>query len=308
MNNEKLPSILIVDDEPMNLRILNEYLEDMGYLIEEAHDGAEAWAILQESPDKFDLILLDRIMPNMDGLEVLKKIKKHPDLKQIPVIMQTASVEKSEVLEGLQAGCYYYLSKPYDEEMLLSIVDTAIESYRSARLLHQSLQKEKEQHSLGLSMLDTASFRFQTMDEARVITNILAAISPSSCDITVGLFELLVNAVEHGNLALSYDDKSRLLKKHQWLQEIECRLNMPEYKNRYATVYFEKQVDKIYIVIKDKGEGFDWKQYLEFSPERATHSHGRGIAMAKSICFTNIEYFGKGNEVRVTLDPNCPAA
>ncbi len=302
MSNEELSNILIVDDEPMNLRILHEYLEDSDYLIEEAHDGAEAWAILEKFPNKFDVILLDRMMPHMDGLEVLKKIKQHPDLKQIPVIMQTASVEKSEVLEGLQAGCYYYLSKPYDEDMLLPIVETAIDSFRSARLLHRSLQEEKAQHSLGLSMLETANFRFQTIDEARVIANILAAISPSSCNVTIGLFELLINAVEHGNLELSYEDKSRLLKEHQWPQEIERRLNMPEYKNRYASIYFEKQNDKIRFIIKDQGKGFEWKQYLEFSPDRATHSHGRGIAMANSIYFNNIEYFGKGNEVRVTLE------
>jgi len=301
IDNESLSNILIVDDEPKNLLILHEYLEDMDYLIEEAHDGVEAWDILQQFPHKFDVILLDRSMPNMNGLEVLKKIKEHPDLKQIPVIMQTASVEKSEVLEGLQAGCYYYLSKPYDDDMLLPIVETAIDSYRSIRLLHQSLQEEKAQHSLGLSMLETASFRFRTINEARVIANILAAISPSSCNVTVGLFELLLNAVEHGNLALSYDDKSRLLKEHQWVQEIERRLDMPEYKSRYVTVYFEKQIDKIYCVIKDQGEGFNWNHYLEFSPERATHSHGRGIAMANSIYFDNIEYFGKGNEVRVTI-------
>jgi len=290
-------SILIVDDEPKNLRILKEYLSDMDYHTVEATDGAEAWSILQQSAHQFDAILLDRMMPNMGGMEVLEKIKAHPDLNMLPVIMQTAAVEKHEVLEGMQAGCYYYLCKPFDEDMLISIVNTAVADHRNYR----SLQEEMQQHSLSLALLESGRFRFRTLDEGRTLTKLLAKVCPDPGKVAVGLSELIVNAVEHGNLGISYTDKSLLQANQEWDLEIERRLSLPEYAARYVSVEFERRAEEISFVIKDQGKGFEWQRYLEISPERATHSHGRGIAMANMLSFDDIEYRGNGNEVRVTL-------
>ncbi len=292
-------NILIVDDEPKNLRILNEYLIDADYHTVEATDGVEAWSILQQSEHQFDAILLDRMMPNMDGMEVLKKIKEHPDLKMVPVIMQTAAVEKHEILEGLQAGCYYYLTKPFEEDMLMSIVRTAVADYHNYR----SLQEEMQQHSLSLTLLESGLFRFRTLDEGRTLTRLLAAVCPDPTEVAMGLSELFINAVEHGNLGISYTDKSRLLKDQEWEQEVERRLGLPEYVDRYVTVEFEQCAEEISFVIKDQGEGFEWQQYLEISTERATDSHGRGIAMASMLSFDDIEYRGNGNEVKVSIHP-----
>ena len=83
--------ILAVDDEAFNLDIIGEYLEEVGHEVIQAEDGSIAMNILAKNSD-IDLIVLDRMMPNMDGMEVLKKVKQHPELRTIPVIMQTAMV------------------------------------------------------------------------------------------------------------------------------------------------------------------------------------------------------------------------
>lgn len=75
MNN---PRILAVDDEPFNLEIIEEYLEVDGYEIHTAEDGLEAWSILEQGANRYDAILLDRMMPQMDGMAVLARIKGHP--------------------------------------------------------------------------------------------------------------------------------------------------------------------------------------------------------------------------------------
>lgn len=112
-----------------------------------------------------------------------------------------------------------------------------------------------------------------------------------------GISELIVNAIEHGNLGISYDDKTELNKQGKWLDEIDKRLKLPENKDKRVIVNYKKEKKIITLNICDEGEGFNWEEYMEISPSRATDNHGRGIAMSKIISFDTIEYKGKGNEV-----------
>ena len=297
MNNKK-PNILVADDEEILLEVLNNYLDGMGYNTVRANDGKEAWSILQDPSQQFDAIILDRMMPNMDGLDVLKKIKSHPSLSNIPVIMQTASKEDHEVLEGLQAGCYYYLAKPFDEDIFTSIVKTAVSEYLNYCALNEELQEQNQ----GLMLLDSGNFRFRTLNESRILTTLIAAACPEPARVASGLSEILINAVEHGNLGISYTEKSRLLAERKWEQEIEQRLEQPKYSNLHVSIKFNRNEKGISIEVIDQGEGFEWEQYMEISPERSDHVHGRGIAMAKLLSFDNIEYKGNGNHVIVTLN------
>ena len=98
------PTILIVDDEPINLEIICAHLEDDGYTLITASNGDEAWARIESAPGQFDAIILDRMMPEMDGMQVLANIKDNDLLAQVPVVMQTARAENQEVVEGLRAG------------------------------------------------------------------------------------------------------------------------------------------------------------------------------------------------------------
>lgn len=257
-------NILIVDDEPLLRDMINKYLTDMDYNTTEASDGVEAWSILQQSIHLFDAVILDRNMPNMNGLELLKNIKAHPILNNIPVIMQTASTEKHEILEGLEAGCYYYLTKPFQKNVLTSIVKTAVSDHLNYRLLQEELKKQGE----SLSLLDSGSFSYHNLDESRVLTKLLAAACPEPDKVANGLSELLINAVEHGNLEISYTEKSNLLANHKWEEEIEHRLKQSKYASRYVSVQFERNANAISIEITDQGKGFEWQEYLQISPER----------------------------------------
>ena len=119
-------TVLAVDDEDYNLKIISYHLKNENFEVVTAGDGQEAWDSLTENPKKFDAILLDRSMPRMSGMEVLKRIKSHDILKVIPVIFQTAMKHQDDILEGLQAGAYYYLTKPYKRDDLRAIVKAAV--------------------------------------------------------------------------------------------------------------------------------------------------------------------------------------
>ena len=134
-----MAKILVVDDEPFNLDIVAEYLDEMDFELVMVESGEAAWDELTRPDSSFDLVLLDRMMPGMDGIQVLKKIKGDAELRGIPVIMQTAATSPEQVREGLAAGAFYYLTKPFEGEALQTIIRSALDDMRTRRELNANL-------------------------------------------------------------------------------------------------------------------------------------------------------------------------
>ena len=105
--------ILCVDDEPANLKLLEAVLAPRGYEIVKAHNGREA--LEQIAVLKIDLVLLDAMMPEMNGFEVCRVIKNSDLYRNIPVIMITALTSKKDRIQGIEAGAEDFISKPFDQ-------------------------------------------------------------------------------------------------------------------------------------------------------------------------------------------------
>lgn len=294
---EKNPAVLVVDDEIFNLELISDYLHEFDIDAVCLESGESVLTVLQESPDRFSAILLDRMMPGMNGIEVLKRIKNDKMINRLPVIMQTATSGRKNMLEGLTAGAYYYLSKPYDQATLIAIVKTAIRDYQHYVQIQNSLKQSVQ----TLKMMDKGIFNFKSIAEGRSLATLLANACPDSERVVLGLTELIINAVEHGNLAITYKEKSILNAAGSWESEVTKRLTSSVYKDKSVTVEFSRGESEISFVIIDQGEGFDWKKFIKISPDRAFDSHGRGIALASSISFKNVEYHGNGNKVCATV-------
>lgn len=295
---DKKATVLIVDDEPFNVEIILEYLDEEGYELRTARDGQDAWNQLEAEPGRFDLVLLDRMMPNMDGMEVLEKIKSHPVLMELPVILQTALASKQDIADGMKAGAYYYLTKPFEEETLRSVIGTAV----GDRLRYRSMQQQIDMSSKIDELMQEGQFSFSTLDEARDMATMLSNICPDPQRVVVGMAELLINAVEHGNLGITYEEKGTLKDEGSWLSEVEKRLEMPQYSDKKVTVKIHRNNSKIDFIISDEGEGFEYSDFLDMDPDRAFDNHGRGIAMSRLLSFDHLEYRGKGNEVLVSVN------
>lgn len=295
--NKNKKKILIVDDEELNVKILKLDLIEEGYQISVAFDGVQAVKILRQDSN-FDVILLDRMMPNMDGMEVLKIIKSDPILAKIPVIMQTAASTEEQILEGIQAGVFYYLTKPFKHETLLAIVASSIKDKEHQTFIENEVARFK--NSLGL--MEMSSFSFRTPEEAQSLAYLLASFCPNPERAASGILEMMFNAIEHGNLEIDYNQKKQLLFENRWLDEINKRLADPLYKERRAKIQFQRNEDNICLCIIDQGKGFNWMKFMSFAPERATDPNGRGILMAKQTCFNNIEYIAPGNVVYCTIN------
>lgn len=140
-------------------------------------------------------------------------------------------------------------------------------------------------------------FIVRTMKEAELLAQQLAQWCPNPSKALIGLSELLFNAVEHGNLGISYKEKSLLNETGQWDEEIDRRLNLPENSHKTVTVQMWQMTNEIYFLIQDQGDGFDWQPFMHIDPARQLHSHGRGIAWANTVSFSHLEYLGTGNAV-----------
>jgi CheY-like chemotaxis protein len=291
--------VLVVDDEQLNLFIIEEFLEQEDIELVMHSNPLEAWASLSAPESNFSLVVLDRMMPELDGMELLRRMKRESRFADIPVIMQTAASSPDQVREGLEAGAYYYLTKPYEPEALISIVRAALEDRRGRRQLRSRAARLEEAQAL----IRNVEYRFVTLEDIASLVPVLADMCPVPDAVAPGLSDLMVNAVEHGNLGVTYQEKSLLKWEGDWEGEIQRRLALPQFHGRFATVRVEREPQALTFTISDQGAGFEWGKFLNFDPERAFDPNGRGIAMARMMSFSALEYQGKGNVVvaRVSL-------
>lgn len=285
--------LLLVDDEPFNLELMTDLLEDAGYDTQQALNGEDAWQILQQEGERFSAILLDKMMPGISGVDLLKRIKASGRLAFLPVIMQTAVGAAASVQESLAGGAFYYLTKPFSRDMLLAVVGAATEHWDR----HQYFVELANQQLDALQHLEQASFGFRQLHEARSVTALLARTSHSPEKTATGLFELIVNAIEHGNLELDYQEKTQLQREDRWQETLQQRLADPVLGAREVRVDMQRHGRDLHFTIRDQGKGFDWARYLVDDPTQLISSHGRGILIARKLSFDQLHYQGNGSQV-----------
>ena len=142
------PRILIVDDEPMNLDILQTRLSVHGYEILTATNGEEALAVATAQHP--DLILLDIMMPKIDGIDVCRRLKADASLPFMPIILVTAKADSKDVVAGLEAGAEEYLTKPIDQAALVARV--------------KSMLRIKALHGFLIQLSESTILRFRLME------------------------------------------------------------------------------------------------------------------------------------------------
>jgi DNA-binding response OmpR family regulator len=289
--------ILLVDDDDFIRLVIGENLAQLGYRVDIAQDGQEAWEKISLNPKEYDLVLLDKNMPGMDGITLLKRIRADSSMAELSVVMLTGADRAEDIVEGLAAGAYYYLVKPATQEVLSRVVKNALQESMKKRELLERIGQQRN----NLRLMRRAIFSFRTIKEARDLALLLADVSMNPERTVSGYSELLINAVEHGNLGISYAEKSQFLSEDRWAEEVELRLQSPLHAAQMVEVVVDKGADTFTVTITDQGQGFKWQKYMQFEPERAFDLHGRGIAMSNGLSFDHLEYLGKGNSVVTTV-------
>ena len=286
--------ILAIDDDSMVHKLLEFSLKDFEFPVRTVSSAQQGQDILSFEKKDVLAIILDWEMPGMNGLEFLRWLKSNRKFREIPVIMLTGKNAKEDIKIGIDSGAYYYVTKPFNKDFLRSILNAAINDYQ--QVLH--LKSQVEDARYPFSTLIDATFHIRTMEEAQRLS-VLIANATTNPEENLIICELMNNAIEHGNLGIKYEEKSKLVDNNTLHTEINRRLMLPENKGKYAEISFKKNDEHLIITIKDQGKGFNYKRYLTFDEKRVFDNHGRGIAMANSLL--DIKYIGKGNKVRVNI-------
>lgn len=171
--------ILIVDDEERMRKLIKDFLKVKGYSILEAEDGEKAIEIFEENKTKISLILLDVMMPKLDGWSVLRQIRQN---SKVPIIMLTARGEEQDELFGFELGVDEYISKPFSPKILVARVEA---------ILKRSHGDKKEIKDFGGIEIDK---------EGRTVK-----VDGKALELSLREYELLVYLVENENIALSRD-------------------------------------------------------------------------------------------------------
>ena len=171
--------ILVVDDESRMRKLLKDFLSTKGYHILEAEDGEKALDIFEENRNKIKLVLLDVMMPKLDGWSVLRKIRQESNL---PVIMLTARGEEQDELFGFELGVDEYISKPFSPKILVARVEA---------LLRRTVKQQNSVKNYGGIELDS---------EGRTVK-----VDSKNIELSLREFELLKYLIDNKGIALSRD-------------------------------------------------------------------------------------------------------
>lgn len=171
--------ILVVDDESRMRKLIKDFLVAKGYSILEAEDGEKALQVFEENAEKISLILLDVMMPKLDGWSVLRQIRQ---TSKVPIIMLTARGEEQDELFGFELGVDEYISKPFSPKILVARVEA---------ILKRTQGNKKEIKDSGGIEIDK---------EGRTVT-----VDGKILELSLREYELLVYLVENENIALSRD-------------------------------------------------------------------------------------------------------
>jgi response regulator RpfG family c-di-GMP phosphodiesterase len=264
----------------------------------EAESSAEAKAILKENQGNISAIVTSFVLPDVDGIDFLRDLKRDLSSNYIPSIVITNDINEKNLVESMNAGAFYYLERPFGESVFVSVLQKALKDYTT-----YVFYLGKAQNVNISRLICRGQFAFQTFKEGYEVADWLASLCAGQArdDLVVGFIELLINAVEHGNLEVGYDEKSEMMKEGNYIEKVLKRLELPKFKDRYVLVEFEHRKTELEVTICDEGKGFDFENYLVMDKKRMFHSHGKGIIMAKNLYFDELFYTEPGNKVTAKI-------
>jgi two-component system, OmpR family, response regulator len=269
--SEPAKSLLVVDDDKDLCRMLEKFLTGKGFAVDLAYDGEAA--IRSVSGNRYDLIILDIMMPGIDGYEVCQRLKTQREYNPIPILMLSAKGTEQDRIVGFKTGADAYVTKPFDIMGLVATINETIDRRR------QSLEKYGLRNKIKFEF----ESRFSYLEKVNDLIGRLFAhteLSPDEIwELKLAMHELGINAIEHGNK-----------KNPDKIVRIECTI-------------FEERLE---FIVEDEGEGFELDRVPDPTDDDGMQrDRGRGIYLVSKLV-DDIEYENNGSRVRMVRFFNSP--
>jgi len=295
--------ILVVDDQEDILRFLVDVLEGEGYEVLTASDGVAALEQYRQHRPAFTLT--DISMPGLSGLDLLRQIKAFNP--EAAVMLMTGAGSEGFAIEALRGGAVNYFNKPVD----INELTTTLQRYAPLASGYDF------EHYAG-DFLSEEQLRFELRNDIAQVNHVVQmivtharTIFPLSLLFTLrfGLYEMIINAIEHGNLGITYADKSHALEGNQLAELIRERANEPDRIGTRVRIACQISPEGLRCRIRDEGQGFNHSMYSSVSDpaslfeQMGTSLHGRGILLTR-LQFDEMTFNDTGNEVSILK--RCP--
>lgn len=289
---EKIPTVLIVDDNPNNIKIIALILRSLKYKIVIATNGEQAIELVDQIQP--DIVLLDVMMPKLDGFETCKLIKSNETYKNLPIIFITALSDTESLVKGFKVGGVDFITKPFNKDELISRVNTHLELKRTRDELQKTTEhlaelnvlKDKMFSVIGHDLRSPLSSVKMTLEFLSQVTGDDQSISENisiMLKTTDEVFSLLENLLgwaksQSGNLFIQQEtiDLEDVANSILMLNKGNANLKSIELKNeieRGTTVYAD--LNTLKIVLRNL-----ISNAIKFTPEQ-------GVIKIKSVCFDN---------------------
>jgi len=291
-------NILIIDDNNDLLEYLKDFFMIYNYeviLAETGNEGIEKFR--QYRPD---IVISDMRLPDKNGNIVVKEIKEMD--KDVPIIIITGYSDKQLILSAMRNGALDLLKKPFkpkDLRYLINKIETLFKKIK-VKLSSSFVQWEKRELRIFNDIYiisPVVNFIFNNIDY----------ISDDVSFMKNGLQEILINAVEHGNLDITYEEKQTLLEKGDYNHSLKEKAALPEYQGKYVNIRVFSTPDYLKIIVEDMGKGFDLSAIPDpNNPENFLRESGKGILMAMHA-FDRVDFNDVGNQVSMIKYTNSEA-
>ena len=285
--------ILIVEDAPLVQDFMSRVVTDLGCKCIVAANGKEGLEAYEKHLP--NMIISDINMPEMSGLELLKLIRWRN--KDIFFIIMTGVGCEETAVQALRLGANNYLRKP------VSVVEISMLIEQYASIFRNRTQEDEifsmiESRAVSYHFGTTVEFVPKIADQLVIETNGL--LDPQTkMDVRLGMFELLTNAVEHGNLGITMQEKRDALERGKYGDFFRQRLAKPDLASRIVKVSFTfDHANGCEWVIEDQGAGFDPQSIPSPFEGDGAALNCRGIYLAR-LLFDSMDYLGNGNTVRI---------
>ena len=294
MQNQLSLTALIVDSQAAIREYIKETLLKKGIFCLEVEDGVAALELLENS--EIDFVVSDVRMKRLDGMQFLEIIRRN--FKDIPVIATTDFNDDEVVINAFRAGAKNVIKKPERlnelENVLLPICE-----------LIKERKNRKFDPALIVSIEETMRISNDTSFIPEIVNHLQEQIKNTEfqsrfSDLEISLYELIANAIEHGNLAITNEEKEQALGMNLFSELLQKRREHPDYADRFVTVTLLYSTGKLVITIKDQGNGFDHNNLFNSERPDMLSNCGRGIMLTKVYC-DELKYNEVGNQVTMIL-------
>ncbi len=261
----------------------------------EAADGVEGVRIARSRNP--DLIFLDLWMPRLDGMSALSRIRDHDPT--VPVVIVSAKSDAATTEEALSLGAVNLIRKPFDRQEIQFVLDQIYKALEEQADIHDVLDMVEHRATDLTFTSATAMLSKVVAYLGRELQNNYPGYEIPITEIKLALYEALANAYEHGNLEITFEEKTKALEEREGITRLlEERLARPELAARSIRVTVQYDRDCAVYKIRDEGRGFDHAQQCERPLASTTALHGRGITLIRHY-MDEVTWNESGNELRI---------